>query len=123
VPIFSKNQYAQINRSKLDVEASQNELDRMTIEFAVQAKQLENTLHLLENSTQLYTNSIKDKEELLAIATASYSLDQMTIDDYLKYEDDVVLEKTKLYKTQSQAWQTLMKLAVIYGNDIQNLVK
>jgi hypothetical protein len=77
----------------------------------------------LENSTQLYTNSIKDKEELLAIATASYSLDQMTIDDYLKYEDDVVLEKTKLYKTQSQAWQTLMKLAVIYGNDIQNLVK
>jgi hypothetical protein len=47
----------------------------------------------------------------------------MTIDDYLKYEDDVVLEKTKLYKTQSQAWQTLMKLAVIYGNDIQNLVK
>jgi outer membrane protein TolC len=123
VPIFSKNQYAQINKSKLEVAASQNELDRMTIEFTVQAQQLENTLHLLENSTQLYTNSIKDKEELLTIATASYSLDQMTIDDYLKYEDDVVLEKTKLYKTQSQAWQTLMKLAVIYGNDIQNLVK
>ena len=123
VPLFSKSQYAQINKSKLEVASSQNELDKMTIEFTVQAKQLENSLRLLENSVQLYTNSIKDKEELLAIAGVSYSLDQMTMDDYLKYEDDVVLEKTKLYKAQAQSWQTLMKLAVIYGNDIQTIVK
>jgi hypothetical protein len=89
----------------------------------VQASQLENSLRLLENSAELYTNSIRDKEELLEMARVSYTVNQMTIDDYLKYEDDVVLEKTKLFKAQSQSWQVLMKLAVIYGNDIQTLVK
>jgi outer membrane protein TolC len=123
VPLFSKYQNEQIGKSKLEIASSINELERMTMEFTVQAKQLENTLKLLGNSVQLYSNSIKDKEELLSIAKVSYSLDQMTMDDYLKYEDDVVLEKTKLYKTQAQVWQSLMKLAVIYGNDIQTIVK
>ncbi|PIQ17964.1 MAG: hypothetical protein COW66_08935 [Flavobacteriaceae bacterium CG18_big_fil_WC_8_21_14_2_50_34_36] len=123
IPLFEKTQYAQIHKSKLDLEASQNELDKLTIEFTAQAKQLEKTLILLENSIQLYTASIKDKEELLDIASLSYSLDQMSMVDYLKYEDDVVLEKSKLFKTKAQKWQTLVKLAVIYGNDIQTLVK
>ena len=123
VPLFTKGQYAQISKSKLDAEASQNDLNKLTIEFTVQASQLENSLRLLENSAELYTNSIRDKEELLEMARVSYTVNQMTIDDYLKYEDDVVLEKTKLFKAQSQSWQVLMKLAVIYGNDIQTLVK
>lgn len=123
IPLFEKTQYAQIHKSKLDLEASENELDKLTAEFTAQAKQLEKTLVLLENSIQLYTTSIKDKEELLAIAALSYSLDQMSMVDYLKYEDDVVLEKSKLFKTKAQKWQTLVKLAVIYGNDIKTLVK
>jgi hypothetical protein len=34
-----------------------------------------------------------------------------------------VLEKSKLYKAEAEKWQTLVKLAVIYGNNIENLVK
>jgi len=47
----------------------------------------------------------------------------MSIEDYLKYEDDLLLEKSNLYNTQAQKWSTLMKLAVIYGNNIEEIVK
>ncbi len=123
VPLFAKDQYAQIKKSKLDFEASKNELDQMSLELISQAAQLQNSLKLLENSIQLYDNSVKEKEQLLDIAKVSYQSDQMTMEDYLKYEDDVILEKSKLYKAQADKWQTLMKLCVIFGNNIEEIVK
>ena len=123
VPLFAMDQYTQIAKSSVDVEDSENELDKMTLELTSQARQLQNSLLLLTNSRELYQASIKEKEELLAIAKVSYASDQMSMEDYLKYEDDVVLEQSKLFKTEAQHWQTLVKLAVIYGNNIEEIVK
>jgi outer membrane protein TolC len=123
VPLFAKDQYAQIKKSRLDYEASKNDLDRMSLELASQASQLQNSLLLLDNSIQLYTGSINDKQQLLEIARVSYQSDQMSMEDYLKYEDDLILEQSKLFKAQAQKWQTLMKLNVIYGNNIEEVVK
>ena len=123
VPLFAKDQYAQIKKSRLDYEASKNDLDRMSLELASQASQLQNSLLLLDNSIQLYTGSINDKQQLLEIAKVSYRSDQMSMEDYLKYEDDLILEQSKLFKAQAQKWQTLMKLNVIYGNNIEEVVK
>ncbi|MDD5185764.1 MAG: hypothetical protein PHS84_10945, partial [Paludibacter sp.] len=88
-----------------------------------QATQLQNSLVMLDSSIELYTNSVKDKQQLLDIAKVSYQSDRLSMEDYLKYEDDVVLEQSKLYKAQAQKWQTLMKLNVIYGNNIEEIVK
>jgi len=123
IPLFAKDQYAQIHKSRLDYDATKNELDRMSLELASQATQLQNSIQLIENSIQLYENSVKEKEQLLDIAKVSYQSDQMTMEDYLKYEDDVILEKSKLFKAQADKWQTLMKLCVIYGNNIEEIVK
>ena len=123
IPLFAKDQYAQIHKSRLDYKATKNEFDRMSLELSAQASQLQNSLVLLDNSIQLYENSVSEKEELLNIAKVSYQSDQMTMEDYLKYEDDVVLEKSKLFKAQADKWQSLMKLCVIYGNNIENIVK
>jgi len=123
IPLFAMDQYSQISKSAVDVKASENELNKMSLELKSQAEQLQNSLPLIESSIQLYSNSIKDKEELLAIAKVSYQSDQMTMEDYLKYEDDLVLEKSKLFKARAQKWQTLVKLAVIFGNNIEEIVK
>jgi outer membrane protein TolC len=123
IPLFAKDQYAQIHKSRLDYEATRNELDQMSLDLSSQAGQLQSSLQLLDNSIQLYQNSVKEKEQLLDIARVSYQSDQMTMEDYLKYEDDVVLEKSKLFKARADKWQTLMKLCVIYGNNIEEIVK
>jgi len=123
VPIFAADQYVQIRKSRLELEATNNELDKTRLELTSQATQLQNSLPLIDNSIHLYDNSIKDKKALLEIAKIGYKSEQITMEDYLRYEDDVVLEQSKLLKSQSQKWQTLMKLAVIYGNKIEEIVK
>lgn len=123
VPLFAKDQYAQIKNDKLVYESSKNDLDRMSLELASQASKLQNSIRLLDNSIQLYENSVKEKEQLLDIARVSYQSDQLTMEDYLKYEDDVILENSKLFKAQAEKWQSLMKLCVIYGNNIEEVVK
>ena len=123
VPIFAMDQYAQIRKSRLEMEATSNELDKTRLELTSQAVQFQNSLPLLDSSIQLYNNSINDKQKLVEIAKVGYKSEQISMEDYLKYEDDVVLEQSKLYKSQAQKWQTLMKLAVIYGNKIEEIVK
>ena len=123
IPLFAKDQYSQIRKGRLDFEASKNELNKMSLELISQAAQMQNNLLLLDNSIQLYNKSIKEKEQLLDIARVSYQSDQLSMEDYLKYEDDLVLEQSKLFKAQAEKWQTLMKLCVIYGNNIEEVVK
>ena len=123
IPLFNKSQYAQIKKSKITYNATKNEFDKLKLSLESQANQLENSLQLLYKSEKLYQQNVKDKEEILNIAKESYKSGRIAIEDYLKYEDDLVLEKSKLYKATAEKWQTLMKLAVIYGNNIENLVK
>jgi len=123
MPLFNKSQYSQISKSEIAYKASENEFDKLDLTLKAQAKQLENSIKILNNSILLYQKNVKDKEEILKIAKVSYQSDRISIEDYLKYEDDLVLEKSKLYKSRAQKWQSLMRLAVIYGNNIENLVK
>lgn len=123
IPIFEKAQYSKIKLSKIELNEKENELEKIHMEINAEAIQLENSLELIDNSIRLNKSSVQSKQELLDIAKESYLKDRMTIEDYLKYEDDLLFEKAKLYQTQAEKWQTLMKLAVIYGNNIENLVK
>ena len=123
IPLFNKSQYANIKKSKITYNATKNELDKLKLILKSQSNQLENSLQLLYKSEKLNKQNVKDKEEILHIAKVSYQSGRISIEDYLKYEDDLILEKSKLYKAEAQKWQTLVKLAVIYGNNIENLVK
>ncbi len=123
IPLFAKSQYAVIKMSKIDYKSSLNDLKKLHLEIGSQAQALENNLALLNSSVKLYQNSVKDKKELLKIARVSYLSHRMTVEDYLKYEDDLILEKSHLYSAMAKKWQTLMQLAVIYGNNIEQIVK
>ena len=123
IPIFEKSQYSKVKMSKIEWEKQKNELDKMRLDFTAEANQLEKSLVLLNSSVELYKKSVQDKTELLNIAKVAYENDRMSIEDYLKYEDDLVLEESQLYKAEAGKWQTLMKLAVIYGNNIEQMVK
>ena len=123
IPVFEKSQYSKIKMAKIDAASLQNDLKQKELELTAQAEQLTTNLSILENQEALMQQSIQAKKELLKIAKVAYKNSRMTIEDYLKYEDDLVLEESKFYKITAQKWQTLMKLAVIYGNNIENIVE
>jgi len=123
MPIFDKVQSAKVLQAQLDVRETENLISQKEIELATLAKQLQVNLQIIDQTLSLYQQSINAKKELLKIAKVAYNNNRMTIEDYLKYEDDLVLEESKYYKSVAEKWQSLMKLAVIYGNDVETIVK
>lgn len=123
LPIFSKSQYSQISKRKIETEIVKNELEKSKIVLESEIEQLNNSLQNLVASQDLYQKNILNLEQLLQIAKLSFDSQRITIEDYLKYEDDLLAEKAKALKTTAEIWQTYMKLNVIYGNSIENLVK
>jgi len=123
IPLLAMDNYASIKLSKIKLHASQIALEKLSDELSAQAKMLEDSLPLLTHSLTLYKQSVTNKKKLLAIAKVSYNSGRLSTEEYLRYEDDVVSEEANLYKTKATKWQTLMQLAVIYANNIEEMVK
>ncbi len=123
VPVFDKSQYVEIEKSKLALEKESLEFSKQENTLRAEAKGLKDSLKLLDQSTLLYKHSIEDKKRLLKIAKVSFKAQRMSTEDYLKYEDDLANQRAKLYQSEAQKWQTLMQLAVIYTNNIEEIVK
>lgn len=123
MPIFSKSQYSQISKSKIETDIVKNELEKSKLFLETEVNALQTNLINLKASEVLYQKNIVNLEQLLQIAKISFDSQRITIEDYLKYEDDLLAEKAKSFKTKAEIWQTQMKLAVIYGNNIENIVE
>jgi outer membrane protein TolC len=123
IPILEMDQYDSVALSKVEVHSSEVELQKQEDELRAKAKMLESSLPLLDNSLKLYKRSVEDKQKLLEIAKVNYKNGRLSTEEYLRYEDDVVAAEANLYKTKATKWQTVMQLAVIYANDIEEMVK
>lgn len=123
IPLYQKEQTQAITKAKLELKSSQNRLDTLRNELKVNANSLKESLEILKNSINLYKNSVENKKELLKIAKVNFNQGRLSTEEYLRYEDNLVQAKANLYKAKAQQWQTTVQLAVIYGNNIEELIK
>jgi len=123
IPLLAMSQYDEIKKSTLEVKSDEIELQKLRDELTAKAHMLENSLSLYDNSIKLLQKSVQNKTKLLEIAKLNYKNARLSTEEYLRYEDDIVDAKAKLYQTKAQKWQTLMELAVIYANNIEEMVK
>ena len=123
IPLLEVNQYDAVSLAEVELQSSEVELEKMQDELNAQARMLEDSLPLLENSLQLHTKSIENKKKLLEIAKINFRNGRLSTEEYLRYEDAVVAQEANLYKAEAIKWQTLMKLAVIYANNIEEMVR
>ncbi len=123
IPLLAMGDYQEIKKSKIQMKQDEVEYEKLEEELSSKAEMLQNSLPLLANSIKLSQKSIKNREKLLRIAKVNYTSGRLSTEEYLRYEDDVVSASAKLYKTQALKWQTLMELAVIYANNIEEMVK
>ena len=123
IPLLAMSQYDAVKKSKLQLKSDEIELQKLRDELSAKAEMLKNSLPLLDNSIKLSQRSIQNKEKLLAIAKVNYNSGRLSTEEYLRYEDDVVSAKAKLYEARAKKWQTQMELAVIYANNIEEMVR
>ncbi len=123
IPIFAMDRYEDINRAEIQLRSDDTQYQKLQEELSSKAQMLRNSLPLLKNSIKLSQKSIENKKKLLKIAKVNYTSGRLSTEEYLRYEDDVVSASAKLYKTEAQKWQTLMELAVIYADNIEEIVQ
>ncbi len=123
IPLLSMSQYESIAKSKIELRSDEIALDKLGDELHSKANMLQSSLPLLDNSIRLSHESVANKQKLLEIAKVNYKSGRLSTEEYLRYEDDVVSAKAKLYEAKAQKWQTMMELAVIYANNIEEIVK
>ncbi len=123
IPLLSMSQYESIAKSKIELRSDEIALEKLRDELRAKANMLQSSLPLLENSIRLSHDSVANKQKLLEIAKVNYKSGRLATEEYLRYEDDVVSAKAKLYEAKAQKWQTMMELAVIYANNIEEIVK
>ncbi len=123
IPLLAMDSYQNIKKATITLHSKEVELEKLEEELSSKAKMLQNSLPLLANSIKLSKKSIQNKEKLLKIAKVNYTSGRLSTEEYLRYEDDLVSASAKLYKTKAQRWQTVMELAVIYANNIEEIVQ
>ncbi len=123
IPLFNMALYRAISTQKLRVKLLNTTLKKEQLALSAREKQLNDTLTVLNKQLELYKKSIQNKKKLLAVAEEAYTSNRMTIEDYLQYENKVLTEESYYYKSVAKRWHTIVALAVLYGNTIEEMVK
>lgn len=123
VPLFDKTLDSDMQIKKITIMKNKMKLEKTKEELAAEVGALEKQLKLLTNSEKLKKDTIKKEENLVRYAKVAYKEGRMTEEDYLRYEDALISSKSNYYEAVSQKWQTIAKLAVIYGNDLEGVVR
>jgi outer membrane protein TolC len=123
MPLYNRGEDVDMQLKKIAIMKDKMKLKKSEQELKSEAKALQKSLILLEKSKKLKKLNIERRENLLKYAKVAYAQGSMTEEDYLVYEDGVLSAKSSYFETLSQSWQTLAKLAVIYGNDLREIVE
>ncbi|WP_022670713.1 TolC family protein [Hippea alviniae] len=123
IPIFDKPLYTDIEMAKSDYLKTKFELEQVSLELASKSKELKKNLTILNSSIKLAYKDVKDKKRMLNYAEVAFRIGRMTEEDYLKYVSDFLNAKANLYELKMRRWEIISELAVIFGNDLKELVK
>jgi hypothetical protein len=121
--VFNRKNSAEIQKAKLQKLQNSLEIQKSIKDLNAEVMQITNTLKELKKSIILAQNSIELKEELLKGAKVAFKLNRMTVDDYLKYENDLALAKANLANLIASKNSLTANLAFIYGNNLERIFK
>jgi len=107
----------------VQLEKAQKQLAQTRIDMAARADALNRKIPIIEKSIDLSQKSIADSETLLGVAQVAVRSGRMTLEDYLRYESDVLAAQAARYQACQQRWQAFAEQAAIYGIDLKGVVK
>lgn len=122
-PLFDRTLSADESIASVQLEKAKKQLEQTRIEMSAIAETLERKIPIVDNSIGLAEQSITYSQTLLAIARVALRSGRMTMEDYLRYESDVLAAQSQLYLARQQRWQIVAQQAVLYGTDLRGVVR
>lgn len=123
IPLFDRSLTTDEAIARVQLEKARKKLAQTRIDTASLADALERKIPIIEKSIELAEQSISDSQHLLAVARVAVRSGRMTLEDYLRYESDVLAAQASLYQAREQRWQVLSQQAALYGTDLKGVVK
>ncbi|MBU0910561.1 MAG: TolC family protein, partial [Proteobacteria bacterium] len=123
MPLFDQTISTGEEMADIRLSQARKKLAQARIELAALAKNLTDKLPLLEQSLQLARESEKNSHELLATAKVSFTAGRMTLEEYLRYESQLLASQAAVEEVQSKRWQLWSQQAVLYGIDLRGVVQ
>ncbi|MFN2358608.1 MAG: TolC family protein [Desulfotignum sp.] len=109
--------------ARVQLEKAQKKLEQTQLDMAALADTLDREIPILETSIDLAEQSVSDSRTLLEVSRVALRTGRMTLEDYLRYESDVLTAQSMLYLAQQQWWQVLSRQAALYGTDLTGVIK
>ena len=123
MPLFNKPAHTTIERADVALRREKMRFARTKIDLEAKARNLTKTLELLGQSKKLAKNSVSHQQELLKVAKVTYSSRRMPQEEYLRFEEKVLSAEANYYLTEARWWETFATLAVLYGNNLDELIQ
>lgn len=122
-PLFDRSLSKDEAIARVQAQKAQRQLAQTRIDMAALADVLDRKIPIVEKSIGLAEKSIADSQTLLAVAQVAVRSGRMTMEDYLRYESDVLIAQAALYQARQQRWQIVSQQAALYGTDLKGVVK
>jgi len=123
MPLFDHSKSTASQMARVEYMKEKTRLEQTRHALKVEAKQIEKELVLLQKSLKFAQKSVGEQKKLLKIAKVALKDEQMTEEEYLRYENALANAKANYYSFEAKMWQDRAQLAVIYGNDLRRIVK
>jgi len=120
---LSPGNYTQIEQARADLQKEKFRLAKTRQELEAKARALKSSLRLYARSIELAEKSVANRKSLLAYAKVAFDTGRLSEEEYLRYEDGLLDAQSRLFEARAKRWQTLAQLAVIYGDDLAEIVE
>jgi len=123
IPLFERGLSKSIDLAQNQLHKEKKRLAQLQIDLATEADTLAGQLPLLQRSQELANKSAQNSKKILEINKVAYRNGRMTTEEYLRNETEVLDAEAALYKISRDRWQVLCRQAVLFGDDLQGVVK
>jgi len=123
MPLFDRTIGSGEELADIRLNQARKKLAQTRIELAALADNLAEKLPLLDQSLTLTRETEKNSRELLTTAKVSFTAGRMTMEEYLRYESQLLTAQAAVEEVQSQRWQLWSQQAVLYGIDLRGVVR
>lgn len=123
IPLFDKELDTGRAIARIQVRKAEKELEDTRIELTALERSLQDKLPVVEKSHLLAGKSLDNNRRLLQVAKVAHEAGRTTTEEYLRYESQVLASQASLYKTETEKWQIISQLAVLYGKELRGIIQ
>ena len=121
--IFNKKSNSSIQKSKIEYLKESYKLAKLKKDLESEIVKIDSSLKEVNKQIGFIKESIKLKKELLKGAKVAFKLNRMSVDEYLKYEDDLTTAYANLADLIATKNQFKANKALIYGENFKRIFK